>query len=220
LGEGRAIADFQFSYATRKANNAGSTSPAPTTIEVYGSVDGKDFATPIVTFEGTSDNPLPGYNDMGATWTSANIVTEQAYRYLRFTVTASAGPGANSYGGYAFFAMSEFSLINPNIVVNSLKAPFAGAEAAYEAAAEEVAESTIVAENQASTDDEVVAALEELRAKYEALLAAYNSGITGVDAIVAPVNKMEGIYDLSGRRLQQITKPGFYIVNGKKQFVK
>ena len=220
LGEGRAIADFQFSYATRKASSAGSTSPAPTTIEVYGSVDGKDFATPIVTFEGTSDNPLPGYNDMGATWTSANIVTEQAYRYLRFTVTASAGPGANSYGGYAFFAMSEFSLINPNIVVNSLKAPFAGAEVAYEAAAEEVAESTIVAENQASTDDEVVAALEELRAKYEALLAAYNSGITGVDAIVAPVNKMEGIYDLSGRRLQQITKPGFYIVNGKKQFVK
>jgi hypothetical protein len=135
-------------------------------------------------------------------------------------VTASAGPGANSYGGQSFFAMSEFSLINPNIVVNSLKDEFDGAEDAYIAAAEEVVVSTGVAENQNATNDEVLAALDALQVKYDELFAAYKSGITGVDAVVVPVNKKEGIFDLSGRRIQQITKPGFYIVNGKKQFVK
>lgn len=220
LGEGRAIADFQFSYATRNANSAGSTSPAPTTIEVYGSNDGVNFAAPIVTFQGTSENPLPAYNELGKEWTSSNIVTPTGFRYLRFAVTASAGPGANSYGGQSFFAMSEFSLINPNIVVNSLKDEFDGAEDAYIAAAEEVVVSTGVAENQNATNDEVLAALDALQVKYDELFAAYKSGITGVDAVVVPVNKKEGIFDLSGRRIQQITKPGFYIVNGKKQFVK
>lgn len=44
-------------------------------------------------------------------------------------------------------------------------------------------------------------------------------GTTGIeDAIEAPV--VEGIYDLMGRKLNEITKPGIYIVNGKKVLVK
>ncbi len=221
LGEGRSIAEFQFSYATRKASSVGSTSPAPAVIEVYGSNDGVDFGTCLVKYEGTSANSLPTYNQMGETWTSENILTETAYRYLRFAVPSSIGPGATTYGGFAFFAMSEFSLINPNMVVNSLKEPFVGAEASYVAAAEEVVEAETVVGNETASGDEILAALQELQAKYDALYAAYNDGITAIESVVvAPVNKKEGIYDLSGRRLQQITKPGFYIVNGKKQFVK
>jgi hypothetical protein len=35
---------------------------------------------------------------------------------------------------------------------------------------------------------------------------------------VSPV--FEGIYDLQGRKLDEITKTGIYIVNGKKVFIK
>ena len=30
----------------------------------------------------------------------------------------------------------------------------------------------------------------------------------------------EGIYDLTGRRIEQIVKPGVYVVNGKKTIIK
>lgn len=41
-------------------------------------------------------------------------------------------------------------------------------------------------------------------------------GIQATDASLMPTKKQVGIYDLSGRRLQRITSPGIYIVNGKK----
>ena len=31
---------------------------------------------------------------------------------------------------------------------------------------------------------------------------------------------VEGIYDMQGRKLEEITKPGLYIINGKKVLVK
>jgi hypothetical protein len=45
-------------------------------------------------------------------------------------------------------------------------------------------------------------------------------GTTGVDEVVGNIGVApEGIYDLSGRRIIEITEPGIYIVNGKK-FIK
>jgi hypothetical protein len=32
--------------------------------------------------------------------------------------------------------------------------------------------------------------------------------------------EVKGVYDLTGRKLEQITAPGVYIVNGKKVLVK
>ena len=43
---------------------------------------------------------------------------------------------------------------------------------------------------------------------------------TGIEAVVGENGKVEGIYDLQGRKIEQITAPGIYIVNGKKMFVK
>ena len=47
---------------------------------------------------------------------------------------------------------------------------------------------------------------------------APETGIEDVEEEVAPV--FEGIYDLQGRKLDEITKTGIYIVNGKKVFIK
>lgn len=57
-----------------------------------------------------------------------------------------------------------------------------------------------------------------------ALLQVLHDGaeVTGVNTTVQPagVNQPAAIYDLTGRRLQRITRPGIYIVNGKKTVVR
>ena len=45
-------------------------------------------------------------------------------------------------------------------------------------------------------------------------------GSTGIENVKGEDAKSNGVYDLSGRKLEQITAPGLYIVNGKKMFVK
>ena len=43
---------------------------------------------------------------------------------------------------------------------------------------------------------------------------------TGVEEVKAESGEVKGIYDLRGRRLNEIAAPGIYIINGKKIFVK
>ena len=43
---------------------------------------------------------------------------------------------------------------------------------------------------------------------------------TDVDEVTIEREENDAIYDLQGRRLEGITSPGFYIVNGKKIIVK
>lgn len=44
-------------------------------------------------------------------------------------------------------------------------------------------------------------------------------GTTGIDGVTDVEGASQSIYDLSGRKLHEITAPGIYIVNGKKVFV-
>ena len=47
----------------------------------------------------------------------------------------------------------------------------------------------------------------------------FNEGTTNVENVVVE-NEVKAIYDLTGRRIEAITAPGIYIVNGKKVLVK
>lgn len=78
-GEGNALKKFKFSYRTNK-------SFFPYTIVVYGSNDNTNFI-PLATKFSKDDNvnPLPTSADQ--LWISSEIVSETAYRYLRFNVT-------------------------------------------------------------------------------------------------------------------------------------
>ena len=49
---------------------------------------------------------------------------------------------------------------------------------------------------------------------------AVNGNATCVSEVVGEDVEEEGIYDLAGRKLKQISSPGVYIVNGKKTLVK
>lgn len=46
------------------------------------------------------------------------------------------------------------------------------------------------------------------------------TGVTSIDEVVGNENAVKVIYDLTGRRIDNITKAGIYIVNGKKVLVK
>ena len=52
----------------------------------------------------------------------------------------------------------------------------------------------------------------------DVLLAVTNT--TGVEEVTTENGEVKAIYDLAGRKLEQISAPGVYIVNGKKVFVK
>ena len=227
LGEELKLPEFTFTYATRKASSASSTSPAPSNIKVTASKDGKNFSKTLATFTTSSTNPLPAYSKLGQYWTSKVLSLPTDYHYLRFTVTASSGPASNTYGGHAFFAMSEFSIDNPSTVVNSLTDEFKNLgeekyewfKTAYKETADLMFVAMTVSKNENSTAEEIATALAELQAKYDALLAGYNDP-TDISGIVINPVKMQGIYDLSGRRLNKITTPGLYIIDGQKRFVK
>ena len=98
LGANNLMNNFKFTYKPRNG------SPAPTAMTVYGSNDDTNFTDVLATI----NSGLPAHNS-GNTYESA-VIDSKHYRYLRFTVTGSAGPGNAQYGGQYFFGMLEFDL--------------------------------------------------------------------------------------------------------------
>ena len=50
----------------------------------------------------------------------------------------------------------------------------------------------------------------------EADVFFFGGGTTDIDGINAVAEAYEAVYDLQGRKLEKVTEPGIYIVNGKK----
>ena len=48
----------------------------------------------------------------------------------------------------------------------------------------------------------------------------YGTQATCIENVITNGEAIESIYDLNGRKIEEITQPGIYIVNGKKVFVK
>ena len=113
LGEDGNLSDFVFEYATRQTD-WNSVSPAPTKIEVRVSNDGNNFEEPIAVYTQAAHG-LPALDDAGTTlWQSNVISTDNAVRYIRFTVTESEGRWGQTHGGHYFFAMGTFNLYSTN----------------------------------------------------------------------------------------------------------
>lgn len=185
-GDGNALKKFKFSYRTNK-------SFFPYTIVVYGSNDNTNFI-PLATKFSKDDNvnPLPTSADQ--LWISSEIVSETAYRYLRFNVT-ELGLALNVDGDKEIdtskgeqlsnkfrnslassnatpsqvveccFAMSEFDLIS-RVDEEGVT------EEQMNAAAEAVNKAKEVADGSA-VKNELEAETAELQTPYDALNAAY-----------------------------------------------
>ena len=79
-GEGETLKNFYFSYQTQTDESL-----FPYKIEVYGSENNSEFTDLLATFTTNGENALP--STAGASWTSGDINSVSAYRYLRFNVT-------------------------------------------------------------------------------------------------------------------------------------
>lgn len=181
LGDGNTVTDFVFEYETRKAGSANDTSPAPTTIEVRAGNDASALgnATAIVTLTKDTDG-LPAYSDLGTSWTSNIITASEASRYIRLTVTASAGPGTSQFNSQYFFAMGGLRVADANAkhYEAKVKSEYLATTVTDElivAVADEVKASNIVYNNEEATSDDIEAAKAALQLDYDALLAAKNS---------------------------------------------
>ena len=173
LGESESLSDFSFEYATRKAGSADNTSPAPTEIEVRVSADGVNFGDPVAIY--TSDanaNPLPKYRDLGKTWMSDVISSQNNIRAIRLTVTNSVGPGNNTFGQYKFFAMGTLNLYAQPSLKEEYKNYPAITEELLLALSASLANANDVNDNDVATTEEVNEALKDLRAQKKALESA------------------------------------------------
>lgn len=193
MGSLDALTDFTFGYTVRQVNNTKNTSPHPTIIKVYGSNDGEDFSTLLGTFKRTDAiNPLPAYTASGASWTSTKIKTATPYRYVRFVVTESDGPGNEIYGGHYFFAMGTFSLTKSETkVILSENCGLATEQDLLDT--DDALQSTIAAKSIATTVDQLTAAQTALQAQYDALWAAKNS-VSTADLETA-VASLQSLYE-------------------------
>lgn len=172
LGEDESLSDFIFEYAVRKAGDSGSTSPAPTAMEVRVSTDGQNFGDPIAQYAGgTNANSLPAYGDLGKTlWNSGVISAGEKIRAIRLTVTGSAGPGGNKWNDQYFFAMGTLNLYSPQ---PSLKEEYKDYPAITEemlvALSTALADANSVNDDDAATTEEVTEAIQTLSSKMETL---------------------------------------------------
>ena len=172
LGTGKELEELIFTFTNRTEGNA----PTPTEIVVSASTDGTVF-TELATFTSAEPNWPPAANNqnIAATkWTSPVIEATSACRYWRFTVTKSqrsSGGETNNKGIY-HFGISEFGIVIP-----------AGCKVTVNEGMGDVTEELLLAtydENQeaqsahtyATTEAQVIEAIADLQAQYDALAEA------------------------------------------------
>lgn len=212
LGEGNETSSFQITWTTRYVHD-NSPVNAPTTVRVEGSNDGTKY-TLLTTLK-----DLPTASETN--YMSPIITTETAYRWIRIVVTASSS-------GSKYFVLSELTLNNAQYKIDT--------NPAYPKMTEEIVMNVYKALNDANavlalanpTQKKLDEAYEPLRAAYEAMMAAMDKEAapelkydddSSIGEITLEGAKIEGIYDLQGRRLNKAGQ-GVFIINGEKVIVK
>ena len=209
LGSGVSLGSFAFAYTTR----AGNYLNKPTTMLLSGSNDGSTF-TQFATLTSSDSNPLPSNTTSQQSYTSSQISCGAAYRYLRFTVTATNNGATNSGStSYPFFSMAEFSLtkIGPVITINASMPSVT--EALVTTAINQKAAAQTVYEAPSSTESGYTASLSSLQSAYDALLAASLDTVVVVTPIDSTAYKALRSAIATATALTDInagSNPGYY----------
>ena len=170
MGAEHALKEFAFSYTTRD-NNAGGPHPSIIVVSGSNSTSNDSFVELATINSGLPTNGNTAWNE-----NNENVITaSEAYRYLRFTVTASAGTNGCSHGnGEYYFAMARFSL-------NSISRGYTAELQNTNVTAEQLIEvyqanaaAATLADNSAVQAD-LIAEKDKLQALYDALLEAATS---------------------------------------------
>ena len=217
LGEGNTLSDFCFSYSVRKGENTTLTSPAPTAIEVRVSENESDFGDPVAMFP-KEGNVLPSYTDLGATlWHSGVISAGKDIRYIRLTVTESAGPKDIEWEGHYFFAMSALNLYKTK-QVTAVKDAYKDVITAEQInmVAEALANANTVNNNNVASSAQVNTAASELDAVLEPLRTAtkrYTLSVSAAGWASLYLDFPAAIPDFGN----EDEEAGVYIVTGVKE---
>lgn len=200
---------FSFTYTTRR----NSTSYAPSCIVVYGSTTNGSTKTweHVATFA----EDLPKTNR--EVYLSDAVPLAKAFRHLRFMVTETHyGQDDN---GHPSFVMAEFGLSKATVKATP-SSDYPDVTAAHMENAYKSMLSGRGVVNADVTSSQLKDAYETLSRHYTELVNAMHVvGIVDIEGDAAD-NSATVIYDLSGRRLNTVTAPGIYIVNGKKLMLK
>ncbi len=161
---------FRFNYSTRDGASRGN----PTEIVVEGSAEANGTYTPIKTLSSLdAENPLPKGLSLEH-YTSEVLGNGTSYKYLRFRVTATEDPTAQSKGHHWFY-MSEFGLTragSPEAYSVQLKDNVGNVtEELLIATYKEVQKAQIVYET-AVTEAQVLGTISSLQEQYDTLMNA------------------------------------------------
>lgn len=209
------LTDFHIGYITRGSGNQ----CAPSEVTFQGSADGEKWIDLQKVTSG-----LPEQNDK--TYISDELHSDVPVRYVRMMVHKTYG--GQRAGGHYYFIVSEFMVYNtffsgtpnaayPSVNEDLLHEVFTAVktgQAVYD-------EATTASRYKASKVNDARSALGKVVEKLAAAMGVY----TGVDEVIADEAAtlrpaLRGIYDLQGRRLQNATAPGIYIIDGRKVMVK
>ena len=174
MGDGNAVAAFEFSY-TGRSNNSGND---PSTIIIQGcnTVDGEWVDIKTLT-------NLPTDGDK-VQYTSGLIEANKAYRYIRFMVTETENNSYTTYNDiqHKFFVMSEFSFTAyPTVEVAE---GFTNVTTALVRAAYDEKNSATEAKNHYMLEADYTAAQEALQADYDALDAAATADKSELEELI------------------------------------
>ena len=201
LGEEYVATSFRFSYHTR----TNCSNDFPDAVTVMGSNDKVVYSDVYTVSSG-----LP--QAAGRDYTSAVFSCGQPYRYLRFKVVAER----------VYWHMGEFELYYMSSTASVFK-QFEGTALndAYAAAMYDVLLSAVSVYQYGTTAAQVSAAKNELQKAYDELLEMVKANdSTGIADVKDEAVEQKLIYDLTGCCYADIIRPGFYIVDGEKVFIR
>ena len=201
MGEEYVATSFRFSYHTR----TNCSNDFPDAVTVMGSNDKIGYSDVYAVSSG-----LP--QAVNKDYTSAVFSCVQPYRYLRFKVVAER----------VYWHMGEFELYYMSSTASVFK-QFEGTalNAAYAAEKYDILLSAISVYQYGTTSAQISAAKDRLQKAYDELLEMVKANdSTGIADVKGEAAGRKVIYDLTGCRYADITRPGFYIVDGEKVFIK
>lgn len=206
LGEGNGAAQIRLTITTPTDGNGPKTmvvTPGETQLN-YANADATTWSNIA---DGTASQVTKAYDTNEAS---------KAYRYWRFQVTEVYGSTAPWFGLAEIQVRTLQTTVEFNTGYENLeKALLLNAESAQKNASSMMQTSLNTLLTNKVIYDIIKPAHDAL---YEAMEALVPSTIETVNSEAQSTNT--GIYDLSGRRYNQISKPGIYVVNGKKVLVK
>ena len=185
LGDASVVTAFKFSYKGRSNNS--NNAPTDMLVQACNTTDGEWVTLKTLTGLPTGTAPV--------SYESELIEMSEAYRYVRFMVTATNNNDTTTPSGgtaHKFFVMSEFGFESyPTVDVDEEKYPNV-TTALVRTAYNEKNSANNVATNYYMTESDYTAALGELQAAYDALEAAKVADKTVLNNLIEATTLLKG----------------------------